>query len=418
MGKGCGACENDVARQGKLTVPKTRRQVGNGGQVVGGRRISGLFCWLAAMLATSAFAGPIYTIAGFTTPDAVSSGASAISSTAQIAGTSVLPDGTTVAFVADASGTRQLDPLSGGHSSSASGINSAGAVAGTTYSDSGAQATLWTIAGAAGLGTLGGADSYATDVNSSGVVVGGSSTSSGATHAYSYNGTMRDLGTLAGGSWSAAYAVNSAGQVAGYGDTGAGSFSAFLWTTTGGMTRLGTLGGRSSYAMDINDNGAVAGNAQTSSGYLHAFLYDGGQTRDLGTLSGTCSFAYDVNNLGQVVGYSLLAGLDVTHAFLYSGGAMLDLNRLIAGDSGWILTEAYGINDAGQIAGTGYFGGEQRAFLLDPAGNGGGPALMMSTDAPLINNPEPGPLSLIALGAALLLLPRLIRRLRNGGRSC
>jgi probable HAF family extracellular repeat protein len=368
------------------------------------------------MTAASAFAGPIYTVADFTTPGAYASGASAINSTAQIAGTSVLPDGATVAFVADASATRQLDPLGDGHSSSASGINSAGVVAGTTYSDAGAQATLWTIAGAVGLGTLGGSDSYATDMNSSGVVVGGASTASGATHAYAYNGTMRDLGTLTGGSWSAAYAVNSAGQVAGYGDVGGGAFRAFLWTTTGGMTQLGTLGGRSSYAMDINDNGAVAGNAQISGGYLHAFLQSGDRMQDLGTLGGTSSFAYDVNNLGQVVGYSYLAGFDVTHAFLYSGGIMRDLNSLIAGDSGWILTEAYGINDAGQIAGTGLFNGEQRAFSLDlaPAVAGGGQVTLMSTDTPLIHNPEPGPLSLIALGVGFLMLPRLIRKLRRG----
>lgn len=222
---------------------------------------------------------------------------------------------------------------------------------------------------------------------------------------------MRDLGTLDGGSWSAAYAINGSGQVAGYGDVGSGAFRAFLWSTAGGLTQLGTLGGASSYAMDINDGGKVVGHAQTSSGYLHAFLYDGSRMADVGTLGGSTSLAYGINSAGQVVGYSYLAGAEVTHAFLYSGGQMRDLNDLIGSGSGWTLTAAYGINDAGQIAGTGIYNGEQRAFMLDVAPAGGGNFLALTAaDAPAINNPEPGSLSLIALGAGLLLLPRLVRK--------
>ena len=38
-----------------------------------------------------------------------------------------------------------------------------------------------------------------------------------------------------------------------------------------------------------------------------------------------------------------------TRAFLYTGGVMIDLNRCIARDSEWVLWEACGINDAGQV---------------------------------------------------------------------
>jgi probable HAF family extracellular repeat protein len=385
--------------------------------VVRGRHILRLFGWLAALAATPVFGGPVYTVAGFPTLGGYSSTALAINASAQVAGTSMMTDGSSVAFLASSSGTTLLDPLSGGLSSAAAGINASGAVAGTTYFDGSAQATLWTLAGAAGLGTLGGADSYATDVSAGGLVVGGASTSTGALHAYTYDGTMRDLGTLGGGSWSAAYAVNSSGQVVGYGDAGGGSFRAFLWTTTGGMTQLGTLGGRSSYAVDISDTGTVVGHAQVSSGYVHAFLYDGNQMRDLGTLSGNCSFAYDVNSSGQVVGNSYVAGTDVTHAFLYSSGLLQDLNSLIASDSGWVLTEAYGIDDAGRIVGGGIYDGEQRAFLLERVAGSDGPVYeTVAADIPTVHNPEPGSLSLLALGAGLLFVTRRIRKSRDSHR--
>jgi probable HAF family extracellular repeat protein len=385
--------------------------------VVPGRHILGLFGWLAALAATPVFGGPVYTVADFPTLGGYSSTASAINASAQVAGTSLMTDGSSLAFVASSSGSTPLNPLSGGLSSSASGINASGAVAGTTYFEGSAQATLWTLGGAAGLGTLGGADSYATDVSASGVVVGGASTSTGALHAYTYDGTMRDLGTLGGGNWSAAYAINSSGQVVGYGDAGGGAFSAFLWSATGGMTPLGTLGGRSSYAMDISDSGTVVGHSQVSSGYLHAFLYDGSQMRDLGTLGGNSSFAYDVNSSGQVVGYSYVTGTELTHAFLYSSGLLQDLNSLIAGGSGWILTEAYGIDEAGRIAGSGIYNGEQRAFLLDlAAGSDGGTHEAGAADTPTVHNPEPGSLSLLALGAGLLLVARRIGKFRGGHR--
>lgn len=40
---------------------------------------------------------------------------------------------------------------------------------------------------------------------------------------------------------------------------------------------------------------------------------------------------------------------------------------MIPAGSGWVLGEAYAINDAGQIAGYGNIGGEEHAFLLTPA---------------------------------------------------
>jgi probable HAF family extracellular repeat protein len=45
---------------------------------------------------------------------------------------------------------------------------------------------------------------------------------------------------------------------------------------------------------------------------------------------------------------------------------MSDLNSLIPPNSGWTLSEAFGINDTGQITGTGAINGATHAFLLNP----------------------------------------------------
>src|SRR5713101_554943 len=82
---------------------------------------------------------------------------------------------------------------------------------------------------------------------------------------------MRDLGRLGGSSY--AYAINNAGQVVGCYESGAGNFQAFLWTESGGMQDLGTLGGGSSAASGINSEGQVVGWSVTSAGDAHAFLW-------------------------------------------------------------------------------------------------------------------------------------------------
>jgi len=54
-------------------------------------------------------------------------------------------------------------------------------------------------------------------------------------------------------------------------------------------------------------------------------------------------------------------------AFLWKNGAMSDLNTSIPTGSGWVLTTASAINNAGQISGTGLFNGRTRAFSWRPS---------------------------------------------------
>jgi probable HAF family extracellular repeat protein len=131
------------------------------------------------------------------------------------------------------------------------------------------------------------------------------------------------------------------------------------------------------------------GHAALASGYEHAFMWSGGVMTDLGTLGGN-SFAYGLNQAGDVVGYSSLNN-GASHAFLERNGLLVDLNSLLGAGSGWELMAAYGINDAGQIVGTGMFQGQERVFRLDPT---------------VSAIPEPSGATLAALGLGLLVLVR------------
>jgi probable HAF family extracellular repeat protein len=64
---------------------------------------------------------------------------------------------------------------------------------------------------------------------------------------------------------------------------------------------------------------------------------------------------------------------------------MVDLHTLLVPGTGWTLWEATGINDRGQIVGSGWNAAhEQHAFLLTPV-------------------PEPTTVTIIGLGVCLLL---------------
>ncbi|MGA2093796.1 MAG: PEP-CTERM sorting domain-containing protein [Sedimentisphaerales bacterium] len=230
-------------------------------------------------------------------------------------------------------------------------------------------------------GTFGGARSDATSINSSGQIVGWSEKNSSLTHACLFdntgNGNDKDLGAL-GGTQSYAYSINDAGRIVGEArnDNASGGWNRaciFSQTDPALNIDLGSLDNTDSWAFSINNANQIVGGAAISSiSTSHACLFDptgNGNNIDLGTLGGIYdeSEAFCINDKGQIVGYSYT---DTFRACLFdpSGhGNNIDLNTLIDPSSGWFLTYAYSINNNGWIVGSGIDpDGYTRAFLLTP----------------------------------------------------
>jgi probable HAF family extracellular repeat protein len=288
--------------------------------------------------------------------------------------------------------------LKGDLNSKATAVNDSGAMAGISSTApvqkvdriTGQVYYVWTdhaVTWSSGLSIKKLATADALGINNNGEVVG---TGSNNAILWSGNSTI-NLGTLGGsGPQSAARGINAGGRVVGYAPTNDidQTQHAFLWTptslngTTGSMQDLGTLDGLPGFpsgASAVNASGQVVGwtASYPAGGNSRGFLYSAGTMFDLGTLTtlggpDTPSTALGINVSGEVVGYAGdLNG--TTRAWVWvpsqrngTSGQIADLNGLIPANSGWVLTSANGINDAGQIVGTGAINGQLHAFLLTP----------------------------------------------------
>jgi probable HAF family extracellular repeat protein len=168
------------------------------------------------------------------------------------------------------------------------------------------------------------------------------------------DGKMIDLGNLGGTNAGFNPCVNHRNQVTGEATLpGDSAQHAFFWSD-GVMTDLGTLGGDNSEAIWINDAGEIAGSADLpgpSGSQTHdAVVWIDGQIQDLGTVPGDpCSRGRGINARGQVVGGSSDC-FNFLHAFVWDKSTgMVDLNTAIAPGSGYQLTNAFNINDRGEI---------------------------------------------------------------------
>ena len=170
----------------------------------------------------------------------------------------------------------------GSPGASAVAINSSGAITGGFYDpDYYGHAFVWIPSvpnGTSGVMTAlvepaGVVNSFTQAINDSGLIVG-TMNNGVVDRAFVYDGAMRDLGTLVGGTYSFAYGINERGDIVGYSEVRGGD---------------------------------------------HAFIYSGGRMLDLnkllvGSPAAVLTAAYAINEAGQITGIATVNGH--RHAFL------------------------------------------------------------------------------------------------------
>jgi len=279
--------------------------------------------------------------------------------------------GTRAASWSAPGGLTLLGDATGATASRAFGINDAGQAVGETSFGSRREATLWTAALPAGLGTLSNAgSSVAFALNNAGTVVGWSDSTAG-TRAFSWAGAgpMQSLGALPGGTQTRAYGINAAGQATGWGTSPDGDRG---FVDDGGLVAIPTLqagAGRTRAFGNANFNGWVTGDAQDPALGDVAFAWSPATgTFSLGLISGAArSFGADINSSGAAVGWA--DGLPTgEQAYLWTQATgMVALDSLLVGADGWRVQRARAISDNGRIVGHAVDAqGAVHAVLLTP----------------------------------------------------
>jgi probable HAF family extracellular repeat protein len=231
------------------------------------------------------------------------------------------------------------------------------------------------------------------DINDSGWVVGMSDTLPGEPdHAFLWDGASTiDLGVL-NPPWSdifysKSYALSDAGWVVGESLVGTVSDAwakPFRWHATSMPTMEALAAGSAPYisgsARAVNEAGHITGwKSSNDDTWGNVFIFDGVGMTELQKVPGKWySIPTSINELDHVVGWGFgewvyypccgqLYNGTIFRAFVNTDGETRQLNHIIDAASGWNLTQAFDINDAGLIVGVGTVDGHNAAWLATPA---------------------------------------------------
>jgi probable HAF family extracellular repeat protein len=150
------------------------------------------------------------------------------------------------------------------------------------------------------------------------------------------------------------------------------SASAFLWKS-GELQSLPVPSGiNSSTATAINASGTIAGWLEPGQPMTLRngrpdnlpCIWQVGKSEICTILSTTGGSALSINDSDLIVGETDIGNLE--HAALWKGQSQFDLNALTTGAPGWVLMEATGVNNNGQIVGWGTHNGKIHGFILNP----------------------------------------------------
>ncbi|MHB0947394.1 MAG: hypothetical protein ACYC3B_09505 [Sedimentisphaerales bacterium] len=173
-------------------------------------------------------------------------------------------------------------------------------------------------------------ETYATGINDIGQVIGGGS---GIGYIWSESEGFRELGALGDQilKYSNPTAINNRGQVVGQSDG-----QAFIWSSSTGIAAIGM-----EFAWDINNEGYVVGYSGDGS-TRQACLWNSqtGHRRDLGTFGWSTSEAYAINDSGDIVGVVSSSTGQYRGFVLQNDGDLFILNN-----------SALAINNLGQVVG-------------------------------------------------------------------
>jgi probable HAF family extracellular repeat protein len=193
-------------------------------------------------------------------------------------------------------------------------------------------------------------------LNEAGWAIGEGRNSSGSEDPFLLRGTNTLF--FSDGATGLVRALNDSGTIVGYSGTGA-----YRYDTTNGFTWY--TPDKLAAALDINNKGEIVGFNQNEQGYTRAILLKEGAFVPLPSLGGLHSQAVALNESGEIVGTSEDQNSN-SRACIWSKGVIYDLQTRVRNVSNWQFLEAKGINERGDIVGTGlpFFADSRHAFLL------------------------------------------------------